>query len=552
MSRYHGLEVIEMRKLLPVALLVTLAAACGPPAAPPPGPSGGPPASPGGTVVIGLLSDIQGWNPYLAEDLDTAQLLALVYPTLAIEQPDYHRHPPSFAPALARAWAWSDDHLVLELELDPRARWSDGEPITARDVVFTWQVQTSDEVDWLHRDAKGSITAVEAVDDHTVRVSFSRVHPYQLMDLNDGPIVPAHAWSDIPFADWRDTDWLPLSVAGGPFRIAGHTPQQQITLERNPGYWGAPLPALDRVVFRIAPSEQSLVNQLLAGDIDMLPSLPPADLDRVRAHPGIEMVIYDDRSYTHICWNTADPRLADPAVRRALTAAIDRRTLIDVVYGGFGRPGVGPILSSFWAFDDGLEPLPHDPGAARAGLAAAGWSDSDGDGVLDRSGEPFTIELLAAAENELRQDIALLVQADLARVGVRVEPRFVEWGTLVAAVGAGEFDAMVNRWEEPTQIDLEGLWRTAVLGEPTFNFGRYSNAEVDRLLDEVAGLADFAAQRPIYHRIQRLVVADQPYTFLVENTRLTALASRIRGAEINSATPYFNLEEWTAGPEPVP
>lgn len=533
-----------MKKSAPVLGCLTLMLACGSPqSTPPPEVDDGRPAR-GGTIVIGVLSDIQSWNPYLAEDLDTEHVLGLIYPSLAVEQTDYHRHPPTFAPALARSWSWSEDHLVLTLELDPAARWSDGVPITAHDVIFTWQVQISPEVGWLYGYSKDFIDSMEALADHTVRVRFTHNYPYQFMDLNDGLIIPAHAWSGIPFDDWPDTDWKANVLAGGPFNLESHTPQQQIILSRNPGFSSSDLPYLERVVFRIVPSEQGLMTQVLAGEIDFVRSIPPSEIDRVRANDGLELVVYDDRSYTHICWNTSDPRLAEPVVRRALSTAIDRETLIDVVYNGFGRVAVGPVLSAFWAFNRDLAPLPFDPEASRVTLANAGWTDTDDDGFLDRDGEVFSIELLAPAENELRQDIALLVQEDLKRIGVKVEPRIVEWGTLMAAMRDGDFAAVVNHWEEPTQIDLESLWHSAPPGEPTFNFGRYSNPEVDRLLAEVGEVFEFAAQKPILDRIQELIVADQPYTFLVENTRVTVQSSRLRGAEINAATPFFNISQW--------
>ncbi len=224
--------------------------------------------------------------------------------------------------------------------------------------------------------------------------------------------------------------------------------------------------------------------------------------------------------------------------------AIDRETLVDVVYGGFARIGVGPVLSSFWAFNRELEPVPFDPGTATGLLAEAGWTDSDGDGLIDRDGEPLIIELLAPAENQLRQDVAILVQEDLKRIGVRVEPRFVEWGTLLAAMRDGDFDGVVNKWEEPTRVDLEEIWASPMDGEFSLNSGRYSNPEVDRLLTEVAELNDFGEQKPVFDRIQQLIVADQPYTFLVENIRLAAINTRVRGVEVNAATPYFNIDEW--------
>ena len=196
------------------------------------------------------------------------------------------------------------------------------------------------------------------------------------------------------------------------------------------------------------------------------------------------------------------------------------------------------------AQDDALQPVPHDPAAARRLLADAGWADSDGDGSLDRDGVELAFELLTNSENDLRQDICLLIEANLARVGAVARPRFVEWGTLLALESAGDFDAIVSGWIEPTLIDLEPLWHTAPPGEPTLNSVGYSNPEVDRLLEAAAEAATFEQQKPLFDRVQELIVFDQPYAFLAETERLVGVSSRVRGAVFNDASPYFNLEEW--------
>jgi len=518
-----------------------LVAACSP---------GGPeaPSPAADTVVIGVLADLQSWNPYLADDLFAEQLLALVYPSLAVEQTDYQMHPPSFSPSLAKSWEWSPDRLSLTFHLREDAVWSDGVPVTSEDVVFSFRTQTAPEVAWAWMDITDSVEEVEALDAHTVRYRFNRDYPYQLMDVNDGPIIPAHLWGKIPYEQWPETDWDELALSAGPFVPGGHARQQEIILERNPRYWIADRPRLERVVFRVVPSKSALLNQLLSGGIDFMNFVTPADAERVRLNPELELILYTDRSYTQICWNLSRPLFADVKVRRALGLAIDRETIIDVAYDGFARPSAGPVLSAMWAFNRDLEPLPFDPATARALLAEAGWEDRDGDGVLDRDGQDFAFELMAPSENELRQDVSLLVERDLARIGIRVTPRFVEWGAMQAAMNDGSFDAVVNRWEEPTQVDLGEIWRSAPAGVPTLNFGRYSNPGVDRLIDEVSAIPGFDAQKPLLDRIQELIVADQPYTFLVENVRLSGLNSRVRGADINDATPYFNLEEWWIKP----
>jgi peptide/nickel transport system substrate-binding protein len=499
---------------------------------------------PADTVIIGIQSDIQSWNPFLAEDATSEELLTLVYPSLAVEQVDYRQHPPSFVPSLAESWELSEDGLSLTFMLRPDAVWSDGVPVTSGDLIFSWQAQTSEAIGWLWSDISDNIESVEALDEHTVRYTFTHRYPYQLMDVNDGPIVPAHAWAEIPFEAWEDTDWSEHLVSAGPFVPVAHTPQQEIIFERNPSYFVPERPRLSRIVFRVVPAKSALFNQLLAGDIDLVNDIPPAEAARVQADTDLELRIFADRSYTHICWNLDNDLFAGPEVRRALGMAIDRDALIDVVYSGFAQPSAGPVLSTMWAFNRDLEWLPYDPAAAAELLAEAGWNDSDDDGTLDRDGREFEFEFLAPAESEVRQDIALMVERDLGRIGVKVVPRFIEFGAVQAALSEGDFDAFANRWIEPTQVDLEGIWRSALPDTPTFNFGRYSSSEVDRLLDEVAEAADFATQKPLLDRIQEIIVADQPYTFLVENVRLVGLDSRVQGADINDATIFFNIEDW--------
>jgi len=197
-----------------------------------------------------------------------------------------------------------------------------------------------------------------------------------------------------------------------------------------------------------------------------------------------------------------------------------------------------------WAFNRDLEPLRHDPKGATEILAAQGWRDSDGDGTLDRDGASFELELLTNSENQERRDICVLVAEDLGRIGVQVTPRFLEWGTVVARQGRGDFDAYVSTWREPTQIDLEDIWHSAPPEEPTSNFVRYASKEVDDLIERVNAEPDFTRQKPLLDRLQEIIVADQPYTFLYERHAVAGISGRIGGAEIHDATPYFNLEEW--------
>lgn len=504
-----------------------------------------PPGKQPKTLVIGVLADVQNWNPYLTETQFSEDLLALVYPSLVIEMPDYHDHPPSFRPALAEEWFFSDDGLALTFQLRKDLIWSDGQPVTADDVIFTWEAQTSADVGWYGAYTKDFIKNVKKVDDHSVQFVFSDVYPYRLMDANEGLILPSHAWRQIPFEEWHSTAWLPHVVSAGPFIPTDHIPQQDIVLAANPSYGMAETAKIDRVVWRIVPDQLSLMTQLLAGDFDFVNSLAPDEAKRIEAMPDLQLVDIPHRGYTHICWNTARPELGDPRVRLAFAMAIDRQTIIDTVYRGYGRPSVGPILSTMWAFDTTLEPIPHNPRRAAEILTEAGWLDTDGDGIVEKNGQPLKLELLTNAENHMRQDICMLAAQDLKSIGVEATPRTVEWGTFLTRLRDGDFDGAVNRWVEPTQIDLQDVWHTTPEGIESSNYGRYSNAEVDRLIDQVVEVDDPALQKELYAQIQHLIVTDQPYTFLVEGRRLRAISKRVGGSVQNDATPYFNLEAWT-------
>ena len=540
------------RRHTPVALLAAAALlgsfACRRPPAPPPAALAGEGPQPGGQVVVATLADVTTLNEYQSSgDAGEADVIDLLFPALMVEQPDYQLHPPSFAPRLATAWEFSADNRDLTFHLRADARWSDGTPITAEDVRFTFLAQKDPRVDSVGMEIKDFIRDVEVVDPHTVRFHFSRVYPYQLMDANDGHIVPAHAFGKVPFDKWRTTDFEKILVTGGPFRLAAHIPQQTIVLQRDPTYWNAPRPYLDRLVFRILPDMAGQLAQLFAGDVDLVPSVAPQEADRVVADHDLRLVEYPSRLWGLVGWNNRRPLFADRRVRRALTLGINRKALVDTVFRGHAKLATGPVLSTMWAFDRSLPQLPYDQAQAAALLAQAGWRDANGDGILERDGKPFAFDLLYPAANTLRRQMALLIQADLARLGIKVRPVQVEFTSLISRAEAGDFDAVLWAWEEATKIDLTSTWSTPSPGQGSNNFIGYSNPEVDRLIAVAREEPDYTRAKVLLDRIQEAIVADQPVTFLYEANRLVAINRRIEGADINAAGVFFNIDDWYWG-----
>jgi len=500
---------------------------------------------PGGFVIVAIPADVATLNEYQrGADATESTVIDMLFPTLMQEQPDYHLHPPSFAPRLASSWEFAQDNRTLTFSLRRNAFWSDGVPVTAEDVRFTFEIQKDPAVGWEGFEIKDFISSVDVVDPFTVRFHFTRVYPYQLMDANDGHILPAHAWGKVPRNTWGETDFEPQLVTSGPFRLASHTPQQTLILERDPAYWGRPRPYLDRVIFRVIPDVTSQVNQLLAGQVHVVEMVPPRLAERVRSSREVELVEVPSRTWGFVAWNNRHPLFTDRRVRRALTLGIDRKSAVDTVYFGLARLAVGPVLSSMWAFNRNLPVLPYDPEQARALLREAGWEPAGRDGTLAKNGVPFAFDLLFPATNTIRQDLAVIIQSDLAKLGIRVHPVPSEYTSLAARLDAGDYAACISAWEEATKVDLASAWATPSPDQGSNNFVRYSNPEVDRLIAAARTESDATRAKVILDRIQELIVEDQPVTFLYEAPRLVGVSRSILGADINAASVFFNIEEW--------
>jgi len=504
------------------------------------------PVVPPHRLVIGVRGDVTSLNVYTAASAFDQEIADLLYPRLAYEEDDFGLGPPSFRAGVAASWDVSRDGTRLTFHLDPRAVWSDGRPIAAADVALSHRAASSPDVAWAGIDVKEFVKAVDTPDARTVTYAFSREYPYELMDAVEGNILPAKVFEATPLGEWPKRAFLEAPVAGGPFRLKRYERGASIELERNPAYFRAPLPRLDTVVFRVIPDEETLLNEVVSGGIDVMENVPPVAAARIQASPRLRLVRVPDLSYTFVCWNTTRPQFSDPEVRRALTMAIDREAIIEGLLPGIGRPAAGPVLSFMWAHDPDLVPLPYDPEAARRLLAKAGWRDRDGDGVLDRDGRPFRFDLETDQASGQRAAVARMIAANLHRIGIEAVPRQFESGTFVGRHESHQFDAFVGSWRESTKVDLKSNFHSASR-EAGYNYGGYSNPELDRLIDRARAERDPRAARSLWIEAQRLVARDQPYTFLFERDRLHAVDRNLRLARVSPRSLYAGLEEWSFG-----
>lgn len=539
-----------------IALLVGACGGCGPDSeSPKPGSRPGSDTSnqesnqeprSGGTLVSAFSSDLSGFNELTAPTTQiNDSVLYRVFLHLLEEQPDFTEHPPTFAPQLARSYEWSEDHKVLTFHLRDDVVWSDGVPVTAEDVRWTWQAQTHPEVGWEASYFKDNISDVEVIDPHTVRFHFLQVHPAQLLQANEGMILPKHAWSRKPFAEWRKSrNWFYENlVTNGPFRVESWKQDQEIVLVRNERYFEPGIPYLDRAVFRIIPEQTSQITQLFSGDLDFITNVPPDDARKIREHADLVLHDYWSIGFIFITWNNESPLFSDPRVRRALTMAIDRQSIVDGLWGEFARVTTSPIVDTVWAHNDELEPWPYDPDRARQLLAEAGWVDTDGDGILDKDGRPFRFEILNHTGNRQREDATVVAQQQLREIGIDAQPRLLDIGTFISAVLQGQYEAAVEGMTMATDLNLRYLFHSGEIDQ-SFNHARYRNPEVDRLIEQADRQKELEEMAPYLMRIQEIVHRDQPITFLWYSKRLNAHNRRVRGVQGNLLSQWFGLRYW--------
>jgi len=490
----------------------------------------------GGTLVIGSVVDVDSWNEYVSQQTFAQNLLRRIYARLAQEQGDAREHPPSFEPLLATSWSFSEDRLTLTFTLRD-AMWSDGAPLTASDVRFTFAAQTSPEVGWTGASFKEHIKNVEVLDAHRVAFHFDRAYPEMLADAVEGGIVPEHVFSKVPFAAWRTHDWSQVRIGSGPFLLSGVRPGEEIVLVRNEHYFSPDRPLLDKVVVRIVPDIGNLETQLTAGTIDLVEGVPQ-DAKRLAGTAGLTLLAFDNPMFDYVGWNEAKKPFDDPEVRRALTLGIDRKAIVEDLLYGYGRISAGPLLSTWWAADPSLEPFPYDPDEARRILAAKGYDAQ----------KPLAFELTTNAGNRVREGVTLKIQEQLSRIGVKAAPRSFEMKAFRERNVAGNFDAYVAGWRFNGKLDLASIFGSKAVPPAGSNVVSYRSPEADRLLADIGAASDWTQAKGAYAKLARRIHEDQPYTFLYEGKRIAAFGPRVRGLRIDvPSDPLARLEScWIA------
>ncbi len=495
----------------------------------------------GRTLVLGYAEDLQTLNPVVSTDQNANDLMyPLLYTPLVTYDTAYR-----VRPWLARSWTLSDSDVVFELRSD--VRWQDGKPVTAEDVKFTFDLAKNPATaSPLAAAYLADVEGAEVLGPHRIRFRFSESHAQPLQDFV-WPPVPKHVLEGVDPAHLANAPFGRHPVGSGPYRVVRWDAGQEILLQAVdsfPAALGGPA-GIRRVSYRILPEATTRLQELLRGDLQVDGPLEPQEAPRLEGARHARLADFPWRQFTYIGWNTRDSLFRDPAVRRALTMAIDRNALLQATLYGHGRPAVGPI-PPWHPYAPHLQPLPYDPDSARALLARAGWRDTDGDGILDRNGVPFRFRLLASQANATFPDLVQMIQAQLKKVGVDVQPELLEWQTVLSRHRARDFQAVLTNWVlDNFRVDPRPLFSTRAANTPgSANRSSYSNPVADSLMDVGTRTTDSAVARRTWAAFERILRRDQPFTFLFWNDELAGVSRDLEGVHMDARGELYTLPRW--------
>lgn len=493
----------------------------------------------GGTAVIAFAAEPDVLNPLLYKSALAGQILVLMFDALVEMQDDFH-----YAPCIADSLTFSSDMLELTVHLR-EWNWADGTPLDAWDIVSSISLY-QDPVIASPRSGSNlmNVESVTALDARTVRYRFREYRSDLVPTL--GHFILPHAMTDsLDRADIRRWAMNENPPACGLFQLESWDHDRNLTLVRNSAYPAA-APNLDRLIFRIIPDKTAQLIELETGGVDFVEDVPSHEAARLRQRSDLVVESYGGRLVGQVYWNHELDLFKDRRVRQALSLAIDRAMFVDGLLNGYGEPAAGPFPPSIWAHDPDIAPDAFDPEQARLLLSRAGWIDTDGDGIRDKDGQPFSFVMLTRKGDPVRENGIQILRENYADIGVQLQPRILEFTTAIDMVRQGRFEAYLGVFSARLAVDPSALLASDSFDR--FNYGHYASAVSDSLMHLALRTDDRREAKRIWSDFQKHIAQDQPMAFIYYPHSIVAYSKRLRDVRPHVLSPYNNIGEWWIDP----
>jgi peptide/nickel transport system substrate-binding protein len=496
----------------------------------------------GDWLVRAFPTGLATLTPYVSSDAYASEVQVYVLESLLQRDPDTLE----WQGLLAESWMFSEDGMTLTFRLQPGLRFSDGEPLTAHDVAFTFRFVMDERIAAPRSRAYlEKLESVEALDDLTVVFTFAEPY-FNALQLAGGlDVLAEHFYAR--YLDEPETfnQSRGILLGSGPYRLAdplSWTPDSgRVELERNPRYWGPIDPAFDRLVWRVIQNDSARLTTFRNGEIDVY-GARPREYARLRDDAALRerAETYEYMSptagYAYIAWNQergGEPtRFADPRVRLAMSHLTDVQRVIEEVMLGYAEPAVSPFNPRSPQHDPELKPIAYNVERAQELLAEAGYRERNADGILiNEAGEPFIFDLVFFQDNEDTRRMVLFLRDIYARAGILLQPRPTEWSVMLDLLNRKDFDAITLAWTSGVETDIFQMFHSSQTVSGGDNFIHYRNPELDRAIEAARSEVDEAKRMGLWRQAERILYEDQAYTFLMRRQTLAFIDRRIENLQ---------------------
>ena len=499
--------------------------------------------STGGEKVI-TMAQTGDWDTFMPMNTTNAgadNVIELMFDRLMVINTDG-----TFGPRLAESWETNEAQDKITYHLNENAKWQDGEPVTAEDVVYSAQVASSSEYSYLRRirmqyfagtDETGCETGtdsieVAALDDHTVEFTLKTpMDPaiiYALVN-RDFFIMPKHLLDSISDADLVNDAFWQKPIGSGPCIFDSMESGVSIEFKANKDYYlGAP--DFDRLVFKKVQSS-NLLSGLMSGDIDVLSGnsqIPLADWEAAKNTQGIVTKSIPTFAYQYMAMNTARDYLTED-VRHAISLAINRQVIVDQLLQGEARIAIGPLAEDHPYFDEKLLPIEYDPEKAKSMLEAAGW-DSNRE-----------LQVLVSTGNEVREKSAILIQQDLQKIGIKTKIQTLDFPTLLTNARNGDYDLCFIG--SSGSVDPSESVPNVTAGYMN-NFAQLSDPTLGQIGESGAKEITFETRKKVYDQYQEELFKQMPMAFLYHTNDLFAYNEKLENVREGAIDYNINKNVW--------
>ncbi len=486
----------------------------------------------GGKVTIGLTGAIGTLFPFNINEyftLDISQFLLNPSFTAAVDEN-------KTSAQIAGAWQIADDKQSITYFLNNNYRWSTGQPVRAADVLATFNfVKHFPQI----ARAFPYLDTLFVKDSLTVQIRLTR----PLRDLERWTRLPILFFGKNPAPapiEKLQSKFEKNFIGCGPF-ILNKKDSNEMLLVRNP-YFPAAKPYLDSLVFRFYPNTDSLAAAVANEEVDIVPSLPVQMVKQITLSQNYQMDSRLESGFEFIAWNVSSPVVKPLVVRKAITCALDRQTLVDGLLDGYGFVHENPAPPDFWVYHQ-APLIAYDPQLALKLLESEGWQKREQDGRLIRKKKPLKLRLLTNQENRLRQDLLNNISAYYNKLGIIVETEVLPWDTFIGRIRSGKFDGAVIGWGANPSSSLSEIFHSSQIKNGS-NLMGYHNNLVDQLLTAALTETDNHTAKEACLQAQEQIVRDMPVTVLFTKKEIRLAKKRIRNINLHHKSIFTDAADW--------